>query len=75
MHSGILFSLTSCYRTARDSTQTLDDSKSMYVCVHKCVGPASQTLYARFVLGLGKCFWSVGDGVKEHYHFGRRHTE
>lgn len=61
MHPYKLFTLTSCYRTARDGTQILDDSKPVCVCMHKCVGQASQALYAKFVPGLEKCFWSAGD--------------
>ena len=37
MRSCTLFSLISRYRTARDGTQTLNDSKSTYACMHKCV--------------------------------------
>lgn len=66
MHPCTLSSLTSHCR---------NDSKSVYVCMHKCVRPAPQTLCAKSVQGLEKHFWSVGDGVKAEQRSGRRHTE
>lgn len=61
-----LFTLTSCYKPGRDSTQILDDSKPVHMCKHKRVGQALQTLHAWVVLDPEKCCWSVRDSEKSN---------
>lgn len=71
MPSHKLFTLTSCYKPGRDSTQILDDSKPVHTCKHKHVGQAITGSACLNCAGPRNVLL-VCERLREEQHFGNK---